>query len=840
MPKLGSLLLVSLLLLTGFAPPAQQDTALTLSVSAGYDGLFRENLWFPLLVQVSNDGEDVSGRLVVRPERSGSAFTNTFSTPVEMPSGSRKNVFLYVTARSFASEVRVEFINDAGVTVAEQSAPLRNVLYQDQLHVVLTQATVGSADLTGIRSGSYNAFQANWRIDNIPDRVAALEAIDTMLFSDIDTGTLSSAQRQAIGDWVAAGGHLIVTGGANWQATAAGLNDLLPLRPDASDSVENLNGLAALTGNSDLSGGTITATGTLIDEAEILAADDADRPLLARRTWGNGTVDYLTVDPLTQPLRDWPEIGSLWFQLAATAAPKPSWTRNLFDPDRAANAVEVLPGLDLLPDVLPLCGFLAAYVVLIGPLNYVVLNRLNRREWAWLTMPVLIVVFSVLAWVVGFNLRGNTATVSRLAVVESWPDVEQAQVSGLVGLLSPRRTNYTLTMPDGSLLRPVARRVQANPFAASVQSSTDIQQTDIFRAINFTIDASFIATFATSATIPKPDISGQVSLFWEPPITEEESGRWSIRGSVRNNSGETLSNPMILARGISLPLNEPLLPGELKTFEQSLPVDTQEPAAPSVLERTTGDSATRLAFNRFSRDVSFSEQTIRDIIGENIYNTRVYSAPPGSTAVEQETYRRQLLLSAFMQDHYLSTARGNNVYLAAWSDRMPIETELEGAIWEPLDTTLHLIQLTVEQTVPTVPILLEANQFTWVARERSGLTIDAAPVNTVLQPGDVTVFQFTPLPGLVLDTVDTLHIELNLGSASRLDVPLELWNWQTGEWQLIELQPMPDRTSVQRRSIREPQRFLGMRNSVQVRLAVDETIGFLRVVRLAVEQEGTF
>ena len=49
--------------------------------------------------------------------------------------------------------------------------------------------------------------------------------------------------------------------------------------------------------------------------------------------------------------------------------------------DRAASATEILPGLDLLPDVLPLCGFLAFYVALIGPLNYFVLNRINRREF---------------------------------------------------------------------------------------------------------------------------------------------------------------------------------------------------------------------------------------------------------------------------------------------------------------------------------------------------------------------------------------------------------------------------------------------------------------------------
>ena len=45
---------------------------------------------------------------------------------------------------------------------------------------------------------------------------------------------------------------------------------------------------------------------------------------------------------------------------------------------------------------------LGAYILLIGPINYLVLRRLDRREWAWVTMPVLIVVFAVGAY--GFGI----------------------------------------------------------------------------------------------------------------------------------------------------------------------------------------------------------------------------------------------------------------------------------------------------------------------------------------------------------------------------------------------------------------------------------------------------
>jgi hypothetical protein len=835
-------LLFLLVLLAGLPSSLQpQDVpAINLIVRAGYDGLFRENEWFPIYVQISNDGADTVGRLVVRPERSGSAFTNTFSAPVEMPAGSRKIVLLYVTARSFASEVRVEFIGADEAPLAERSAPLRHVLYQDQLHLVLSQTIAGSVDLTGVRSGGYNAFQANWLLDNLPDRAAALTAVNTITFSDIDTGPLNPAQRQALADWVAAGGHLIVTGGANWQATAAGLSDLLPLLPETSDTRDNLDPLAQFVGQDALSGSAVIAAGTLRPEAQALAADDDGTPLLARRLWGLGVVDYLAADPLAQPLRDWPGLGTLWYSLITSAPPEPSWARGLFNTDRAAAAVEVLPGLNLLPDILPLCGFLAAYIALIGPLNYIVLNRLNRREWAWLTIPVFIVIFSALAWVVGFNLRGNTATLSRMAVVQSWPDSETARVDGLVGLLSPRRASYTLTMDDGSLVRPLSRSIQANPFAASVQASTDIQQSDLFRASDFTVDASFIAAFRTVNTIERPAISGQASLFYQPPQPDEAAGRWALRGSVRNDTGTRLDAPVILARGASLSLGAPLEPGALQTFEFTLDTGGQPPAAPSTLERSTGEFAAALTFSRMVRDAGAIEQTVREIIGSSLYSTRVYNAPPGQNAVDQENYRRQLLLSAIMQDHYQSTARGTKVYLAGWSNTMPLQTTLEGAAWEPLDTTLYLVELDVALTPPAGPARITADQFTWTARERTGLTSELAPVNAVFQPGDEAVFQFTPVPGAVLDQVDTLYVELTLRGTTRTDIPLELWDWQRGQWRPIELEQATDRSSLRFRVIRNPRSYIGANNSVLVRLRADEASGFLSLTRLAVEQEGRF
>src|SRR5688572_20328962 len=98
------------LVLTGFAPPSQTPL-ITMDVRAGFDGRFRDLEWFTVWVDVQNDGDPVTGTLVVRPDTSGSALLNSFSVPVTLANGARQSVPLYVNMRAFGAQLRVELID---------------------------------------------------------------------------------------------------------------------------------------------------------------------------------------------------------------------------------------------------------------------------------------------------------------------------------------------------------------------------------------------------------------------------------------------------------------------------------------------------------------------------------------------------------------------------------------------------------------------------------------------------------------------------------------------------------------------------------------------------------
>ncbi|MDZ4767046.1 MAG: hypothetical protein SGI73_21105 [Chloroflexota bacterium] len=809
-------------------------TAVTLTVDAGFAGYFRDGDWLPIRVGIRNDGGDLNGRLVVRPETSGDGIVNTYSAPVTLPSGARQTVFIYVTARIFASQVRVELIaDDTGAVVTAENASLRGLQPGDRLNVVVTTAPVNAIDFTGVTVGSYSAFQADWTISDLPDRAAALDAVDTLALTDVDTSALTSAQREALGAWLVAGGHLIVTGGANWRATAAGVEDLLPFIPTGERTTESLNAIPAWlrlpTDAGALAGQTILADGTPGAGARVLVADADGAPLIVRGSRGDGTVDYLTVDPASSALRGWARLTDVWAVLSTTTRPQVGWSNGVIDWSAARAAVEILPGYDPLPDLLPLCGFLAAYIALIGPLNYLILNRLNRREWAWISIPALILVFSAAAYVIGGSLRGSEATLNRLTLVRAWSDSEIARADELIGLLSPRRTLYDLstTLDDATapVLRPIPRIARSGNTTAGtsllnrdISSSIDIQQTDRFQATDFIVDASYIAGFHASGTIPRPAIDGEATFAYD-----DIAGQQIVRGAVRNDSDWTLTDPVILARGVAYRLDETLTPGDVATFDLTLPGEGVP--APALYAPPTS----RLYFRTSAPD---TKQSVIDILGADRYNPGNSSWLIGASPEDQAVRRQLLFLSSLVDEPYGSAGRADRVILAGWTDAAPGSVVLDGANWNGQAVTLLLLELATTTAIPAGTVTIAQDQFTWVVREQVGFG-EVTPVGLIMQPGDQAVFEYTPLPDAQLASVEHIDIMIqDVNSGARI-IPVDVWDWDAETWTSVELIDFA-------RRIDDPARYVGAGNAIRLRLTSDEAGGYLRVGRLVVEQTGTF
>ncbi|MGC3970226.1 MAG: hypothetical protein QM775_23720 [Pirellulales bacterium] len=108
-------------------------------------------------------------------------------------------------------------------------------------------------------------------------------------------------------------------------------------------------------------------------------------------------------------------------------------------------------GLEI-PSVRFVIGMIAAYVVLLVPVNWFVFSRFGRPEWAWFAAPVISVGFSLFV-IRSANLDvGFARTLSEVVVVEMQPDYARGQVTRWGSLYNSLSDAYDIVSDDSALL----------------------------------------------------------------------------------------------------------------------------------------------------------------------------------------------------------------------------------------------------------------------------------------------------------------------------------------------------------------------------------------------------
>src|SRR4029450_10710591 len=178
-------------------------------------------------------------------------------------------------------------------------------------------------------------------------------------------------------------------------------DDLLPYRPTATTDVAPSSLVALLGELPDGAAGLPALAGKL--RAGGALASVGSEAVAAERPYGAGAVTVVGFDPTTRWLSGTNAAEGLWRRPIPTRSAGPPGSG---DDSQIVQAASQLPSLAL-PPVGGMIGLLALYIVLIGPVNYLVLKRLDKREWAWVTMPILILAFAAGAYGFGSLVRGG-------------------------------------------------------------------------------------------------------------------------------------------------------------------------------------------------------------------------------------------------------------------------------------------------------------------------------------------------------------------------------------------------------------------------------------------------
>ena len=762
------------------AEVSQAAAGISLTALAGFDGYYRDGMWTPIHVTVANDGPAVSATLLMHVPHANSEVV--YTRPVDLPTQSRREFFVYIPPEGYlSSPFKIDLV--AGTRV------LASVM------VRLTQATANDY-VYGVLAGSFSAFNSLTDIDplngqgyaaklepaDLPPLAAAWKALDVLVISDVDTGAFTPAQRQALADWVQQGGRLVVAGGPGWQKTSAGIGGLLPLAASGTQAVADLGPLGSFAGVTAPGGPAIAALGQLTPDAIPLVKTEA-LPAVVYRRLGFGLVAYLAYDPALAPLKGWDGVTGLFRGLLTIGLDRPSWASGMVNWSSAGEAARAVPGLAV-PSTWQVCGFLAIYVVVIGPLNFVLLRRFKRRVWAWITIPGVVLVFSVGAYLAGYGLRGTQAILHRLAIVQVWPNAERAQVEQIVGLFSPQRSTYTLTFEPETLAKPL-------PYSGGLPSlaPTQVEQTDRTRLPAVRTEIGAVQAFVAQGQVPAPRFDANITL--QLPKAGGTAVA-SLSGTLTNQSDLTLSDAVLLVPGAAQRLGE-IRPGQSVNVPSLSLLASR--AAPANLNLVS--SPLPIPIGRAPSAYYGGDSTFADILGV-----------PYPTNAEQ--YRRSSLLATAL-NQYGGGTRGHGVYLAGWTSASPLATEVS-VPFRTLDLSLYLIALPYTIDAGQGTLVLPPGLLSWSALDTN--QNNYTPYDTYLDPNGEMAFEFAPGLPVSFTKVQalTLHLAGSGLNAPAKTVLVQLYDFTENVW--------ADQPGVVWGDTRiaAPARFVGPENNVLVRI----------------------
>ncbi len=401
-------LLAALSPLGGFA-----EGGVTLNANIGYDGVATYVRRVPVTVAITNNGPDVSGRIAVNVNRYGADY-DTYELPVSVAAGATVSATIPVVLTHKQQAYTVRFLQGETELAAQTIKP-ETVINPSNLVVGTLGRDAQSLSWISIAKGSDPLARGEYwtpvALDEktFPADAESLRFFDMLAVDGFDLSALSEAQKAAFDEWLRKGGIVLVGGGTRaaenfaFFKTYTGIRagtlteaDVSGMLMDALDvSFEGLGQEAALVELENASGVPLGET-RLTDAARV----------------GEGYVVTLGFALGEKPLNNWLGKNAILQRILLNSAQarykkivefrqRANYAEQGYYADAGvSNAIGVANGEGMIwPLVL-----LGAFIVLAGLGGYLILKKLDRREWMWAVVPALAIAASVGMWALSSRL----------------------------------------------------------------------------------------------------------------------------------------------------------------------------------------------------------------------------------------------------------------------------------------------------------------------------------------------------------------------------------------------------------------------------------------------------
>jgi len=474
-------------------PGPRSSNPIISSVEVGIEGCFKVGCWTPIRIKITNRVPEKLRVEVTVPDSDG--VPTTASAPVQLAAASDKNspsTLVYTKVGRIGSPIQVSLLN-GDTLLDERTLSIQGKQQESSSAIALPASAELLVSMGTTRLGLASAFPPREaETSQLARRVVELnqlaplptdwfgyEAVDVLVISAGD-GKLcrelaaDPARFAALTRWVELGGRLVIfCGGNTARELFAEGGPLSRFAPGKLTEVVRLPKTGPLEHFASAAPISVSASAELRVPQFVNVAGNIEAyygqqakelPLVVRSPHGFGEVAFVGVDLSQPPLADWS--GRAAF-LQAVVRP---YLANIGSGDASqrlvtrgyndlSGALRQALGRSF-ASVVPIgfgvvAGLAIAYMVVLGPLDYLFINRwLRKPAVAWISFPLIVALFSAGAMVLADWREGTRRPrVNQIQLVDVDTISGRARGTFWSTLYSPVATQRDLSLQLASLRR---------------------------------------------------------------------------------------------------------------------------------------------------------------------------------------------------------------------------------------------------------------------------------------------------------------------------------------------------------------------------------------------------
>lgn len=739
-----ALTLLVMLVISFLLPSTQASAAATLEVkaTAGISGKAKYQSVVPLQVTVKNNGADFSGDMAINSANSYEA-ASAIVVPIDIAAGEEKTFTFYqdgLADYSYSDADLFAFYEgsiEKGKKAAYKGTKRLQSNFLDPSATFIYTLTDKSDRLSAFLRLSTFVVQSSVEVFNInqlkdytfPEDSQGLAMANVIVVDEVAIADLTQKQQESLLKWVQDGGTLLLGAADQIDATAGILKEYLPLSLSQEMTSISAEALTKLSGGGIFTQ-PISVYSSTSSEGSLPVLTENNTVLAAKKKIGSGEIIQTAFSLGDQPLASMDGYAALIAKMIdiQNISQQGMMRQGQSSLDQISyelrNINELFPSFEV--SVSYMLIVIILYILIIGPLLYVVLKKLDKREHAWWIIPSISIVLSIVLFIVGAKDRIVQPQVQQSAFYKV---NEDSSVNGyyVESILTNRSGDFVVNADQ-------------NTTAIALRNYNNF--TGTMGALH---ESSYIKENANGSTLTLRDLSYWSVQSFGGKTSAQNMGKMDIditlkneklTGTVKNNFPFTLKDVTLISGVKEVKLGDIEANGTLQVNKELKTTVLQKPS---------------------------------------IFNNYNYSYPSKKDEVDPMRIERMKSLALPLVEN------DNQPILTAWTDQALVGVELEtSANMSPITTLVQPFKGKVELSGP---FTMKRNNFTYtlVPLSASGHYEKIDELNNwYLSDGlyEVTM----AMPDQFMDAVQSLN-ELTVSNKDVARMQIAIWNNETNVYE---------------------------------------------------------